>query len=59
MKQLMVLVATIVLGITISATVLGFGDDVDKLSGNVDTGITFIGDKIDAGFEAAGVDVTE
>ena len=43
MKQLMVLVATIILGITISGTVLGFGGDVDKISGKVSKGVENLG----------------
>lgn len=47
MKQLMVLVATIVLGVTISGTVLGFGDTVDSISGNVSASIETLGNTID------------
>ena len=55
MKQLMVLVATIVLGIAISGTVLGFSEDVDTLAENVSTGIEYIGGKIDTELTNAGV----
>lgn len=48
MKQLMVLVATIVLGVTISGTVLGFGDTVDSISGNVSASIETLGSTIDS-----------
>lgn len=58
MKQLMVLVATIILGITISGTVLGFGDSVDDISGDVSTGITNLGTafttEMNAGLTEAG-----
>lgn len=40
MKQLMVLVATIVLGISISGIVLGFGEQASTISENVGSGIT-------------------
>ena len=55
MKQLMVLVATIVLGIAISGTVLGFSENVDTLAGNVGTGIEYIGGEIDSTLTEAGV----
>ena len=45
MKQLMVLVATIVLGISISGIVLGFGEQASTISANVGTEITELAGK--------------
>ena len=42
MKQLMVLVSTIILGLTISGTVIGFGTNVGTLKTGVDNAVTAI-----------------
>ena len=43
MKQLMVLVATVILGISISGTVIGLGANATTLAGNVGTAISSAG----------------
>ncbi|MDO5441764.1 MAG: hypothetical protein Q4F55_04335 [Bacillota bacterium] len=40
MKQLMVLVATVVLGVSISGIILGLGSNASSIADNVDTAIT-------------------
>ena len=39
MKQLMVLVATIILGVSISGVVLSFDENVETMGGYVSTGV--------------------
>ncbi|MDD2217842.1 MAG: hypothetical protein PHW03_00825 [Eubacteriales bacterium] len=51
MKQIIVLVATIILGLALSGFIVGFSDDAEDLAGNVSTGIdklsTEMEDRID------------
>ncbi len=49
MKQLMVLVATVILGISISGVVIGLGDNATTLADNVGEAVT----AVDTAFDAA------
>lgn len=48
MKQIIVLVATIILGLALSGFIMGFSDDAEGLADNVSTGI----DKLSAEMES-------
>ena len=53
MKQLMVLVSTIILGLTISGTVIGFGTNVDTLKAGVGNAVGAINTQLTNAVTAA------
>ena len=58
MKQLMVLVATVILGISISGVVIGLGGNAETLAGNVGTAIESVGEAFQTAVGTATASIT-
>lgn len=55
MKQIIVLVATIILGFAISGFIIGFSDDAEALAGNVSDGLNRLSTGIESQIDDMGL----